>query len=1088
MYLKTLPGSTLGMALFESNNYYRRDRYDQFQMHDEVSPLTLLKDYAKKYQTNTFTGDAFAHFMKTELVEIAPLLVQLSNAGFIIYDVQDDQVVIQKRLYDYGLARQGKQDYDVITISSNVQGGSNNAIMNLLNYDLHIFGVQSIFLSDSQNVYIYPEKGEIVLKKNRNFDFGGNVHAGLFDFYGKKFVFDYSRFKIALNNVDSLRMSVKETNPDGSPRIVKVKTVIEDINGELQVDDMGNRSGIKSSQYPYYPKFTSNKESFVYYNKRSVQHGVYKKDNFYFKLDPFSIDSLDNFSPKGLKLDGDFVSAGIFPQFREQLSIQPDYSLGFVRQTPPGGLALYGTKGKFDATIKLSNKGLQGDGTISYITSTAHSHDIMFYPDSVEANAEDWVVKEQGKGSKVEYPPVVGDTVFIHWVPKKDIMSVYNKEKPLALFGTDMTLKGRIDYRPTEMTGRGLSEFYGAELNSEKYHFKNKRFDCDTANFRLKALQQKLFAFSTKNVNAHIDFEKYEGRFKSNSKKGSITTFDVNQYMCYMDEFTWKMKKNNIDITSSNAKMTTNPDGTVNFTGPEFISIHPKQDSLRFFAPHASFDLNNFIISASEVPYINVADSRIKPDSGNVTILKDAVMKTLFNATIIANNVTKYHTLYNATVNITARKNYSASGKYDYVDELKKKQTIFFADIKVDTTYQTFADASIADTSHFMLNPNFEFKGKVHLRASDQFLTFDGTTFIQHGCNTVGKSWFKFRSQIDPLNIYIPVTDNPVDGDDNPLAASIMSTTTLSDSNQFYTAFLSKRLSKNDVEVLSASGYLYFDKSSREYRIASKEKLVERSLVGNYLSLNANKCIVYGEGKMNLGTDLGQVKITYVGNATHDLNRDSAYFDMMLLVDFFFSNDALDKMGDAMNNPSNTLPAVNFGRPVYEKGLRELVGKEKADKVISEMNLYGRPKHFPDELEKSLFITDLKMYWDPKSKSYISNGQIGIGNIRKTQVNKMVNGWVQLKRKKGGDELNIYLEIDANTWYYFNYTNGIMQVVSSKEDFNNIIKGVKDDDRKQKVESGQKPYQYMLGSSTKRDLFVKKMKQSTVKDEDDGPH
>src|ERR1051325_8410027 len=228
--------------------------------------------------------------MKPELVEIAPLLVQLSNAGFIIYDVQDDQVVIQKRLYDYGLARQGKQDYDVITISSNVQGGSNNAIMNLLNYDLHIFGVQSIFLSDSQNVYIYPEKGEIVLKKNRNFDFGGNVHAGLFDFYGKKFVFDYSRFKIALNNVDSLRMSVKETNPDGSPRIVKVKTVIEDINGELQVDDMGNRSGIKSSQYPYYPKFTSNKESFVYYNKRSVQHGVYKKDNFYFKLDPFSID------------------------------------------------------------------------------------------------------------------------------------------------------------------------------------------------------------------------------------------------------------------------------------------------------------------------------------------------------------------------------------------------------------------------------------------------------------------------------------------------------------------------------------------------------------------------------------------------------------------------------------------------------------------------------------------------------------------------------------------------------------------------------------------------------------------------------
>jgi hypothetical protein len=1077
MYLRTLIGTTQGTAGFESNNYYRRDRYDQFMMQDEVHPLTNLKDYSKKNGgIQVFSGTDYAHYLKTELQNIAPMLVQLSNAGFIIYDVQDDMITIKQRLYDYSYARMGKKDYDVIAITSNVQGGTNNAIMNLLNYDLRIFGVQSIFLSDSQNVYIYPNKGEIVLKKNRNFDFAGNVHAGLFDFYGKKFNFNYDRFKIDLNDVDSLRMSVKETGPDGMPRIVKVKTVVENINGELLVDDMGNRSGIKSQQYPNYPIFKSNKESFVYYNKRSIQRGVYKKDNFYFKLDPFTIDSLDNFSPKGLKLDGDFVSAGIFPQMRQQLTIQPDYSLGFVMQTPPDGLALYGSKGKFNATVKLSHKGLQGDGSISYLTSTAHSKDILFYPDSVEANAEDWVVKEQGKGSKVEYPPVTGDTVYIHWAPKKDIMSVYSKEKPFDVFTGEMTLKGRIDYRPVEMTARGKSEFYGSELTSEKYHLKNKRFDCDTANFKLKALEQNVFAFSTVNVNAHIDFEKYEGRFKSNSKKGSVVTFDVNKYMCYMDEFTWRMKKNNIDITSSNAKMTQNPDGTVNFTGPEFISIHPKQDSLRFFAPHASFDLKNFIISANEVPYINTGDARVKPDSGNVTILKDAVMKTLFNSTIIANSVTKYHTIYNATVNIASRKNYSATGKYDYVDELKKKQTIFFNNISVDTTFQTYADADIRDTSHFMLSPNFEFRGKVHLRATDQFLIFDGAAFIQHGCNAIGKSWFRFRSQIDPNSIYIPVSDNPVDAEDNSLAASIMSTTTLGDSNQFYTAFLSKRLSKNDVEVLSASGYLFFDKPSREYRIASKEKLVERSLVGNYLSLNANKCIVYGEGKMNLGTDLGQVKVDYVGNATHDLNRDSAYFDMMILLDFFFSNDALDKMADVLAN-EQTLQGTNFGRPTFEKGLREFIGKEKADKLISELNLYGRPKRFPDELEKSMFLTDLKMFWDPESKSYISCGPIGIGNIRKTQVNKMVKGVVQLKRKRGGDELNIYIEIDAGNWWYFSYSNGIMQAISSKEDFNNIIKGVKDDDRKMKVESGQKPYQYSLGSDTKKTLWLKKVKK-----------
>ena len=66
-------------------------------------------------------------------------------------------------------------------------------------------------------------------------------------------------------------------------------------------------------------------------------------------------------------------------------------------------------------------------------------------------------------------------------------------------------------------------------------------------------------------------------------------------------------------------------------------------------------------------------------------------------------------------------------------------------------------------------------------------------------------------------------------------------------------------------------------------------------------------------------------------------------------------------MADVINN-DQSLPATNFGRPVYEKGLRELLGKEKADKLISEVNLYGKFKRFPDELEKSLFITDLKMF------------------------------------------------------------------------------------------------------------------------------
>ena len=58
-----------------------------------------------------------------------------------------------------------------------------------------------------------------------------------------------------------------------------------------------------------------------------------------------------------------------------------------------------------------------------------------------------------------------------------------------------------------------------------------------------------------------------------------------------------------------------------------------------------------------DVKIIKVADAAISPDKGDVTILKKAEMKPLINAQILANTTTKYHTIYNAFVNILSRKN-----------------------------------------------------------------------------------------------------------------------------------------------------------------------------------------------------------------------------------------------------------------------------------------------------------------------------------------------------------------------------------------------------------------------------------------------
>jgi hypothetical protein len=193
----------------------------------------------------------------------------------------------------------------------------------------------------------------------------------------------------------------------------------------------------------------------------------------------------------------------------------------------------------------------------------------------------------------------------------------------------------------------------------------------------------------------------------------------------------------------------------------------------------------------------------------------------------------------------------------------------------------------------------------------------------------------------------------------------------------------------------------------------------------------------------------------------------------MISMDFFFDDGLLDKIAQAIEAKTD-LPSTDFSRPVYEKGLRELIGKEKADKAISDVNLYGKMKKFPDELKTTFLFTDVKMKWNQKTKSFISSGKIGIGNINKNQLNKMVDGKIALERKRTGDILHIYIQVEDGKWYYFEYNRGIMNVISSDDAWNTIIKDMKSDKRESK-EKGTQGFRFILGQPQAPKIWLKKV-------------
>ncbi len=1062
--LGNMQGTTQNKTSFESFNYFEKRRYTAMLGIDNVHPLARVRDFSKQ-AGDDFSVQDFATYTKLQVSQVKPMLINLANMGFLKYDLEEERVSVLPRLLQHILSSAGKVDYDVLQFNSNSPDGVNGTI-NLLNNDLALNGVSRILLSDSQDVKIYPADQLVTVKKDRDFSFGGVIKAGKLTFHGKEYYFHYQPFTIDLLNVDSVAFVADSFEPDeqGRRRLVKVKNVLENVAGTLELDASSNKSGLQQKKYPDYPKFNSTRESFVFYDRASIQKGAYKRDNFYYKSDPFVIDSLDNFTNDGLKFDGTLVSAGIFPDIRETLRLQPDYALGFVRPTGQGGLPLYGKKAKFSETVKLDHKGLHGEGDFSYLTTIARSRELVFTPDTTFGVA-DTLYNGAAQSPALSVPTIQASNVFLRFEPAMDVLLARNLDKPMVMYDRQAFLYGKTELKPNGMTGAGLVDFTNATLSSRLFEFKTMNVHADTSDFRLTEGDTTAIAFRTDNVNATIKLDERVGEFVSNGNETKVE-FPYNQYICYMDRFKWYMDQGDIELESDRTAAAGSED--LQLSGSNFISTHPDQDSLRFMAPKARYDLKKHLITANEVQYIQVADALITPDSMRVRIMRNAKMDPLRNATVTANFVNKYHTIHDATVNIAARRQYSGSGTYDYKDQTGKVFPIEMRNINVDTTFQTYALGRVPQEAGFQLSPAFDFFGDVKLEASIKELTFTGNTRIMHDCPGIPRNWMAFTGRIDPQEVFIPVSDSLVDAEGLAVGAGIY----LTKDDPFFTygTFLSRKRDKEDRDIISAKGLLYFDKVRSAYLISNKDKIRQNNLPGNLVALSTTSCLLSADGHITPGVQLGQVAADGYGTLEYKGGEAATTAKLTMIVDFPFVENALEKLvADIAAYPEQK--QVDLAKTPYERSLREMLGKERSDKLISELSIKGEIKRLPDELVKSLVFCDLNLDWNAKDEAWQSNGDLGLATVLKKPVYRYIKGKVEFERKRSGDVMTVLLMLDAQTYWFFQYTRNYLYVYSSNSEFNTMISEIKDDKRQFPGKKGLPDYQFILTNKRKVDDF-----------------
>jgi hypothetical protein len=1063
-------------ALFESNDYYRLERYRNIQKHDQQHPLKVITGFVSSWAGNPeFYLDDLSRYMGYSPNQVVQMVLNLAYMGFLSYDSETKFIRVYPEAWTFLEAHRGVRDSDVIQFYSKTESETPNAELSLLNFDLKINGIREVHLSDSQSVKVYPIDQKITLKKDRTFIFNGTVQAGQFYYYGNNFKFDYNRFMLDLSQCDSMKM-VAETeilDANGQKTLAIVRNKLEQINGEFYIDEPNNKSG--KDRNPEYPKFISKEKTYVYYDRSDVYNKAYRRDRFYFEVDPFVMDSIKGFARENLKFKGTLYSGGIFPPIKETLVLRySDFSLGFNMRTGPLGLPLYDGRATYFNEIDLSNKGLRGVGIIDYLTSKVYADYLIFFLDHMEGHSEKMQIAKQK--APVEFPSVEGKSNTLRWDVKEDQFLIKKDTVDFKMFDNKATLDGDIVISSNGLKGKGLIVIEKATLRSKDFNFKQEEILSDTADFQLYTLNILNTEFESDNVQAHVSFTERKGEFKTNGKS-TIWRFPKNKYITEMNQLTWFMDNEELEISADmdvlekankvDASVSPNQWEELFMEGPKFTSIHPRQDSLSFVAPRAKYNYKDHIITAEGVKFIRVADATIYTEDGIVVIEPDAIMRPIYNAKIIANNTTRYHTIYNSVVNIYGKRNYTAYGDIDYIDITKQPQTIHLTKIAVGNTGQTYGIGAVTEPDNFMLSPYFKYQGEIKLYANNKNFEFNGAAKTIDDCDTTGANWIKFKSFIDPEDIYIPVDQIPYNINNTRLIAGLV----LSASNQIYPSFLGRKRTPNDQEIFSVSGFLHYDKDEGKFMIASKDKLAEPSLPGNYIHIHKNICNVYGQGKFNFSNDFGLFVPNIIGEFLYYPDTDTTEFNVSMILDAHFNSSAQKLMAEKINSVKG-LTGINMRDEIYQYALTEYLGTKRADEWFSNLSL-GNFNKFPKELSEKMIFTDLNFKWYSRLKSYVHYGPIGIVNLGKEQVNKYVFGFIRIEKSRRGDTFEMLLEPNSTSWYYFKYSAGTFSAVSSDENFNKIIYDAKPSQRE--IKKDGKFYQYGLGGSNYMKRFKKEM-------------
>ena len=1073
--LQNLVGKGKNATKFVSDHNFDKNTYNLARTAAvDNDPLSLLSKLNEQYPEGVSVDD-FAKKLGPafSVSAVLPAIFMLEKEGFVTYKSVERKIMVnQDYAKFYIMANAKRKDYDIIRF--NGYGVDKVGTYNTKTNVIKASNVAKIPFNDSSKVYAYPsDTSSVVINNDRIFDFSGKIFAGRMDIYGQNFNFNYDSFQLKSNQINVLKINIPGKKDPATGEDITQKPLasqLDSFKGILQINSRFNRSGKESARK--YPILTTTSNAYVYYDHSHVFGGIYKREKFKFEVAPFKKDSLQYFEPDLLTFDGKLYSHDIFNVFPEKLSIQKDLSLGFTTQTPPTGLISYKNKGSFNGQVHLSNQGLIGKGVQKHQSLELTADSILYFPERAFLEAQNLEMKTQK--TPIELPQISAKNTLVDWKPYQDTMIlVAPKAHPFSMYDKATEMHGVLTLTNLGLYGKGYLDFPEAKIASNQMVFKSKVMTADTSSMEIKSIGNKV-TFKTPNVNTKMDFERKIGEFKSNAADIS-TIFAENKYKAEINEFTWDMNKKILTFTSP-----------PNSIGSRFTSIHPDQDSLFFFAKKAEYNMTSSIIKVDGAEEIRIADSRVMPFEGKLTILPDAKMQTLENAIIEGDTSNAWHVFDKCKLNIHGKNDMVGIANYT-LKVNNKDHAISLTSIRVakkevgkDKKRMPIIASTIEgkgmvkQDQDFKLYRNVDFYGEVTVFMNQMFPHFSGQQRILFDVPSYKTPWFSVDNTINVESFQF-INKNLATKDGDALVTGFIVDRSEDAPKGLYTSILNKLNNPQDQIALDCRGVVSHHAEKNVYVFGDSSKIIANQKQGNKIEYKDSSGIIKAEGLFDPKLKMGGIPVVLGGTIDNNMVEQKYDFNVTAAMKIQLEPRVLNVLANTIFVEFEDSKDISYDKSQTKKQLEQILFPQEIKKIEEDVAKSGLAMSAPKISPYNLYLTNLALEWDKDDLCYRSRGAFGLASMGGVMINKEVVGYLEMGYGEYQDFFNLYFKAKNREWFYITYSDGVLGLVSSNENFNNMLSAV--DPKKRYVRKNEKEfYKFMPAGNYEADQFYKRMR------------